>query len=1399
MYHQNVTRSGFFFTRGTAICITVLIAMMVMAFVPMGQNTADAAVGDVVMVSGGGEANSRASNMTPDGRYVAIQSGATVPGIATGGLYQILRKDLTGGDVVLASSTAAGVQADDECGHPSITPDARYVAFHSDATNLGGTGAYRQVFRKDLTNGAIVLVSSDAGGTEGDDESRRPRMSADGRYVAFESWATNLGGTGANRQTFVKDLTTGAIVMASSDATWAESNRETGHPYITPDGRYVTFHSPASNLVLAASGWDTQVFRKDLTTGAIVLASSDGAGVEADDKSKYSFITPDGRYVSFYSYATNLDVAATGSYMQVFRKDLTTGAVVLASSDAAGVEGNDYCSENGANFMTDDGQYVCFISEATNLDPAATSGDDQVFRKDLTTGAVTLVSKDSAGVEADDWTWRASMTPDGRYAAFYTEATNLGPATTGLSEQVFRKDITTGDVAQVSSSAATVGGDSDSESSSITPDGRYVAFESSATNIIPLTQSSQIWRKDLKAGQYMLVSTDASGVESNDSSEDPTITPDARYVAFKSEATNLDPAATSGDWQVFRKDLTTGAVVLASSDAAGAEGNDDSETYYPSISADGRYVTFISVATNLVTPATTPGRVNVFRKDLNTGEVKLVSSDASGAEGDSDSEEASINSDGRYVSFESQAANLGPATTPGRWNVFRKDLTTGKVKLVSSDVSGTEGNVDSDDPSTSSDGRYVSFESYATNLGPAASGTDDQVYRKDLTTGEVKLVSSDASGAESNGDNDSYRCSISPDGRYVSFYSDATNLDPAATSGDDQVYRKDLSDGAVVLASSDASGAESNDDSRQCCMTPDGRYMTFYSDATNLDPAVTGWVDQVFRKELPAPDISDVTKAVQSDDPAPGGVLTYTITITNSGQEDAIVTLTDDIPDNTSVVTGSVTCSDGGASVDSEDPVKVTNITVKAGKTSTVTFQVTIDNDVQPGTVIENQASVGFAGMQLPSSPPSDPGSGNPTGITITGKPLGSQAWIVAEGSTGEGFDTFILMQNPNNVPAPTAVAFATEDGIQDGTLLEIPPNSRTTLRLSEYMPDQWSISTLVAAEVPIVVERSMYWNSEATAYPYEMMSGHANLGLPAPMEPGFKMDASQDRSTNQYFPEGSTAGFDTWILLFNPMEEEAQAKVTLMDETGPVVEEDVTIGPLSRKTVHLNKLLPDANQVATTVESDTFLVAERSMYWDPAASAMQPYEMIGGHSTSGSPWAANGWFIAEGSTGGGFETYILVQNPSDTEAPVTLTFMDATGVVNQATTTMPAQSRSTFKVADYVPDNFQVSTSVTSDVPVVAERSMYWDNRETTEPSSMKDGHSTVGETGAAKTWMVAEGSTGGGFDTFVLITNTENTEADVAVVFMTEAGPQVPFNITIPATSRYTLRVSGINAGPG
>ena len=254
-------------------------------------------------------------------------------------------------------------------------------------------------------------------------------------------------------------------------------------------------------------------------------------------------------------------------------------------------------------------------------------------------------------------------------------------------------------------------------------------------------------RAQAAPGDVALVSSDAAWAQANNASYEPAISADGRYVAFQSQATNLVSPATSLK-QIFRKDLVTGEVRLVSASAAGDEGNSGlSES--PSISADGRYVAFGSDSTNLVSPAT--GGYQVFRKDLVTGEVKLVSANAAGVQGEFGGGSASISADGRYVAFDSPSTNLvSPATSLNQ--IFRKDLVTGEVKLCSANAAGIQGNdggggTSSIAPSISSDGRYVAFDSYSTNLvSPATSG--EHVFHKDLVTGEVKLCSSDAAGVQ---------------------------------------------------------------------------------------------------------------------------------------------------------------------------------------------------------------------------------------------------------------------------------------------------------------------------------------------------------------------------------------------------------------------------------------------------------------------------------------------------------------------------------------------------------------------------------------------------------------------------------------------------------------------------
>jgi parallel beta-helix repeat protein len=411
-------------------------------------------------------------------------------------------------------------------------------------------------------------------------------------------------------------------------------------------------------------------------------------------------------------------------------------------------------------------------------------------------------------------------------------------------------------------------------------------------------------------------------------------------------------------------------------------------------------------------------------------------------------------------------------------------------------------------------------------------------------------------------------------------------------------------------------------------------------------------------------------------------------------------------------------------------------------------------------------------------------------------KTLGETTWYVAEGSTAEGFDTWLLLQNPGERDADVGVTFVSETGAAPPVPVKVPAGSRVSLRELDYLADEWSVSAIVDSNEPIVVERSTYWNrtrfgkqgEEGAPAPYEMGAGHANLATPA----GATVTAA-GAGQSYYFAEGATAGgFETWVLLLNPYDADAHAKVTLMTGAGAVVEKDVTVPALTRRTVSLDELLPDSYDVATRVTSDRPLVADRSMYWDPDAADLNAWEMRGGSSTTASPAPATGWFLAEGSTGGGFDTWVLLQNPNATAAGVDVDFYNASGPAGHVDLSMPAQSRATVRVSDYVPDDFSVSTGVSSDLPVVVERSMYWNALETAVPCEMREGHANSGSIRAGNAWMVPEGSSGGGFDTFVLIANTEDRTASLRVTFMTGGGPVGPFDFNVPAGSRCTIRVS-------
>jgi Tol biopolymer transport system component len=387
--------------------------------------------------------------------------------------------------------------------------------------------------------------------------------------------------------------------------------------------------------------------------------------------------------------------------------------------------------------------------------------------------------------------------------------------------------------------------DGDSFFSSISWDGSYVGFQSDASNLVTGDTNGEIdiFGHDFLTSATELLSVDSSGNQGNAHSLSVSVSGDARYVAFHSDASNLVPGDTNGWRDVFVHDRQTGATELVSVDSSGTQGDGDSA--YPSISGDGRYVAFYSFATNLVPSDIFNG--DIFVHDRHTDATEQVSIDSSGQAGNGDSHGPSISGDGRYVAFYSRATNLVPGDTNGDEDVFVHDRLTGVTERVSVDSSGNQGNAGSGDPSISVDGRYVAFQSGASNLVPGDTNTAIDVFVHDRVTGITERVSVDSSGNQGN--DNSNVASTSGGGRFVAFSSRASNLVPGDTNGEIDVFVHDRQTAVTERVSVDSSGSQGNSGSANPSISSDGRYVAFQSDASNLVPADTNGDFDVFVRD----------------------------------------------------------------------------------------------------------------------------------------------------------------------------------------------------------------------------------------------------------------------------------------------------------------------------------------------------------------------------------------------------------------------------------------------------------------------------------------------------------------------------------------------------------------------
>jgi Tol biopolymer transport system component len=436
-------------------------------------------------------------------------------------------------DLISRADGAGGAKANGSSDTPAISADGRFVAFHSVASNLdpADSDTTGDVFVRDVQANTITLVSRAGGadGAKGNGNSSDATISADGRFVAFESSSTTLGGGTTASDVYVRDLqaNTTTLVDRASGADGAPANAFSSNAAISGNGRFVAFSSLASNLSPDTGADNTNVFVRDLQTNTTTLVSraSGANGAAGDSFSQEAGISADGRFIVFTSFAGNLDPADTTGDEDIFVRDRQTNTTTLVSR-AGGANGAKSNGLNDEPAISADGRSVAFFSTATNLDPADTDTTGDIYVRDLQAGTTTLVSRagGAAGAKANQVSITPAMSGDGRYVTFNSFANNLDPdAVLPGTSEIYVRDLQQNNTTLVSRAAGAAGATADGARPVISTDGRFVAFDSHATNLSPddPDRTLDVYRRDVlgTADQAARISINDVGLAEGDAGQ----------------------------------------------------------------------------------------------------------------------------------------------------------------------------------------------------------------------------------------------------------------------------------------------------------------------------------------------------------------------------------------------------------------------------------------------------------------------------------------------------------------------------------------------------------------------------------------------------------------------------------------------------------------------------------------------------------------------------------------------------------------------------------------------------------------------------------------------------------------------------------------------------------------
>jgi len=836
-------------------------------------------------------ANQR-SLVSADGRWSVFVSSApnlTSGQVDTNSTTDVFLYDRVNDAVTLVSHAngAFGTAANGASLAPSISADGRWIAFGSEATNLSpgqtDTNAARDVFLYDRDTGGITLVSRTGASatTTGSSLSTDALISTDGSAVVYVSRAPNLMAGQSDLNTaddvFLWSRATGTNVLVShiaSSATGAQFGTASNEPVISADGNWVAFSSTATSLVsgVTDSNLSTDVFLWNRTANTNQLASHTSASALTAGNSSAANprLSADASTVLFRGNANNYVAGFvdgnTGSDLYLFSRD--TGAITLVNHAATSLttSGNRPADEAA---LSADGSWVALASNATNhvvgqVDGSTSTTD--VFLFNRADGTLSLVSRragttTTAANDSGFSPWNVQVSDDGSFVGFQSAGTDLisGQSDPNGGHDLFVFDRLAQTVTLLSGTAAsaTSAGNGVVQTVGMSGDGRWFLFASVGTNLVAgigdLNGAADVFLADRVDRTTALVSQRDADLPSLSANGDsavlnvvpplvptPAVSGDGRYTVFQSTGRNLVPGQVdnNGNLDVFLYDLSTGAVVLVSRANGATETTGNAASRAPVISTDGRWVAFVSSATNLIAgQSDTSAADDVFLWDRLTGTMTLVSRSRLGAVIAVGGTTPVLSADGTWLAFLSSANNLasGVSDSNGTADVFLYNRTTAAMSLVSHSSFGlTSAAGAASEPLISADGSYVGF---LTTSNSVISGQSDTVGTPDLflwerATGTLTLVShpytasTTALGASAP--------AMSADGNWLAFSTTATGVVPSFTDSngvaDIYIWQRAFNVNFLVSRAGLNTG---NQAAQGAALSADGRYVAYLSRASN--------------------------------------------------------------------------------------------------------------------------------------------------------------------------------------------------------------------------------------------------------------------------------------------------------------------------------------------------------------------------------------------------------------------------------------------------------------------------------------------------------------------------------------------------------------------------------------